>query len=74
MMYAARKSLMFIRGDAFSKALKNSLLTVIAALFTVSWANAQEAVGDSATGKTNWVYETGNYINGSPGVSDGKAV
>jgi cytochrome c553 len=51
MMYAASKSLMFIRGDAFSQALKNSLLTVIAALFTVSWANAQEAVGDSATGK-----------------------
>ena len=29
---------------------------------------------DAATGKTNWVYETGNYINGSPGVAKGKAV
>jgi eukaryotic-like serine/threonine-protein kinase len=29
---------------------------------------------DAATGKTNWVYETGNYINGSPAVFDGKTV
>jgi outer membrane protein assembly factor BamB len=27
---------------------------------------------DAATGKTNWVYETGNYINGSPAVFEGK--
>ena len=26
---------------------------------------------DAATGKTNWVFETGNYINGSPAVGDG---
>lgn len=29
---------------------------------------------DAATGKSNWVYETGNYINGSPAVADGKTV
>jgi eukaryotic-like serine/threonine-protein kinase len=29
---------------------------------------------DAATGKSNWVYETGNYINGSPAVFDGKTV
>src|SRR6267378_1461805 len=27
---------------------------------------------DAATGRTNWVYETGNYINGSPAVFEGK--
>jgi len=26
---------------------------------------------DAATGKTNWVFETGNYINGSPAIGDG---
>ncbi len=26
---------------------------------------------DALTGKTNWVFETGNYINGSPAVADG---
>lgn len=26
---------------------------------------------DALTGRTNWVYETGNYINGSPAVSEG---
>jgi outer membrane protein assembly factor BamB len=26
---------------------------------------------DALTGRTNWAYETGNYINGSPAVSDG---
>lgn len=26
---------------------------------------------NAATGKTNWVFETGNYINGSPAVGDG---
>ncbi len=26
---------------------------------------------DAMTGRTNWVYETGNYINGSPAVADG---
>ncbi len=26
---------------------------------------------DAATGKTNWVFETGNYVNGSPAVADG---
>ena len=29
---------------------------------------------DSVTGKVVWTYETDNYINGSPAVSDGKAV
>ncbi|MDQ6632381.1 MAG: PQQ-like beta-propeller repeat protein, partial [Verrucomicrobiota bacterium] len=29
---------------------------------------------DAATGKSNWVFETGNYINGSPAVSNGKTV
>jgi outer membrane protein assembly factor BamB len=29
---------------------------------------------DASTGKSNWVYETGNYINGSPAVFDGKTV
>lgn len=29
---------------------------------------------DAASGKSNWVYETGNYINGSPAVFDGKTV
>ncbi len=29
---------------------------------------------DAATGKSNWVYETGNYINGSPAVAAGKTV
>src|SRR2546425_4803149 len=28
---------------------------------------------DAATGKTNWVYETGNYINGSPAVFEGRS-
>ncbi len=27
---------------------------------------------DAVTGRTNWVYETGNYINGSPAVTDGQ--
>ncbi len=26
---------------------------------------------DAATGKSNWVYETGNYVNGAPAVSGG---
>ena len=26
---------------------------------------------DAATGKTNWIFETGNYINGSPAIGDG---
>ena len=25
-------------------------------------------------GRSNWVYETGNYINGSPAVADGRTV
>jgi outer membrane protein assembly factor BamB len=25
----------------------------------------------AATGKTNWIFETGNYINGSPAIGDG---
>jgi outer membrane protein assembly factor BamB len=29
---------------------------------------------DASTGKTNWFYETGNYINGSPAVADDKTV
>jgi outer membrane protein assembly factor BamB len=29
---------------------------------------------DAETGKSNWVFETGNYINGSPAVYDGKTV
>lgn len=29
---------------------------------------------DAATGRTNWVYETGNYINGSPAVANGQTV
>ncbi|HMP81220.1 MAG TPA: PQQ-binding-like beta-propeller repeat protein [Verrucomicrobiota bacterium] len=29
---------------------------------------------NAVTGKSNWVYETGNYINGSPAVGDGKTV
>ena len=29
---------------------------------------------DAQTGKSNWVYETGNYINGSPAVADGRTV
>jgi len=29
---------------------------------------------DAATGRSNWVYETGNYINGTPAVSGGKTV
>lgn len=29
---------------------------------------------DAATGKTNWTYETGNYINGTPSVSEGRTV
>ena len=28
---------------------------------------------DAATGKSNWVFETGNYINGSPAVAQGIA-
>lgn len=28
---------------------------------------------DSLTGRTNWSYETGNYINGAPAVDDGLA-
>ena len=27
---------------------------------------------DAATGRSNWVYETGNYINGSPAISRGR--
>src|SRR5207237_5411329 len=27
---------------------------------------------DAATGRSNWVYETGDYINGSPAVFEGK--
>lgn len=26
---------------------------------------------DAATGKSNWVYETGNFVNGAPAVGDG---
>jgi outer membrane protein assembly factor BamB len=26
---------------------------------------------DAASGRTNWVYETGNYINGSPAIANG---
>ena len=29
---------------------------------------------DAATGRSNWVYETSNYINGSPAVADGETV
>src|SRR5207248_1630421 len=29
---------------------------------------------DAETGKTNWVYETGNYINGTPAVADNQTV
>jgi outer membrane protein assembly factor BamB len=29
---------------------------------------------DFQTGKTNWTYETGNYINGTPAVWDGRTV
>jgi len=29
---------------------------------------------DAATGRSNWVYETGNYINGSPAVANGQAI
>ena len=29
---------------------------------------------DAATGKSNWVYESSNYINGSPAIADGKTV
>jgi eukaryotic-like serine/threonine-protein kinase len=29
---------------------------------------------DAATGQSNWVYETGNYINGAPAVAAGQAV
>jgi eukaryotic-like serine/threonine-protein kinase len=29
---------------------------------------------DAVTGRTNWSYETGNYINGTPAVAQGKAV
>ena len=29
---------------------------------------------DAATGKSNWVYESGNYINGSPAVFDHQTV
>ncbi len=29
---------------------------------------------DAITGKSNWVYESGNYINGSPAVADGQTV
>ena len=29
---------------------------------------------DAATGRSNWVYETSNYINGSPAIADGQAV
>ena len=29
---------------------------------------------DAATGKSNWVYESSNYINGSPAVADGKTI
>jgi outer membrane protein assembly factor BamB len=29
---------------------------------------------DAATGRSNWVYETSNFINGSPAVANGQAV
>lgn len=29
---------------------------------------------DAASGKTNWTYETGNYINGTPAVATGQTV
>jgi outer membrane protein assembly factor BamB len=29
---------------------------------------------DAATGKSNWVYESSNYINGSPAVANGQTV
>ena len=29
---------------------------------------------EASTGKTNWVYETGNYINGSPALDSGVTV
>ncbi|MGO8931667.1 MAG: PQQ-binding-like beta-propeller repeat protein [Limisphaerales bacterium] len=29
---------------------------------------------DAGTGRSNWVYETGNYINGSPAVDNGQAI
>ena len=29
---------------------------------------------DAGTGRSNWVYETGNYINGSPAVENGEAI
>ena len=29
---------------------------------------------DAGTGRSNWVYETGNYINGSPAVANGQAI
>jgi eukaryotic-like serine/threonine-protein kinase len=29
---------------------------------------------DAKTGKTNWTFETGNYINGAPAVADGRTV
>jgi outer membrane protein assembly factor BamB len=29
---------------------------------------------DATTGKSNWVYESANYINGSPAVADGQTV
>ena len=29
---------------------------------------------DAATGRSNWVYETGNYINGTPAIAEGRTV
>jgi eukaryotic-like serine/threonine-protein kinase len=29
---------------------------------------------DAATGKAVWQYETGNYVNGTPAISDGKVI
>ena len=29
---------------------------------------------DADTGKSNWVYESGNYINGAPAVAEGQTV
>lgn len=29
---------------------------------------------DAVTGRSNWVYETGNFINGSPAVANGRTV
>ena len=29
---------------------------------------------EAATGRSNWVYETGNYINGTPAITEGRTV